>query len=100
MWSDDSGLFSLDPRVSEALNKAETHINEPEYCFVDLRTWLEHVLNFIERKHSIPKALKTDYDAKKEGPNQYRINRLSACGVSISEEQLKLLHDIRVISNI
>jgi hypothetical protein len=85
-------LSSLHPQLANLGNAAET-ASRPETTLIDLRNYLDYALIFLEGQHNIPKV--------ENGGDKllYRIDRLRDYGVSVSDEMLEALHDVRMYGN-
>jgi hypothetical protein len=104
-----SGSFAdlrvLSENLANTGNEAEELRNTPRACLAKLRDWLEHLLEFLEDRHKIPRATPADLkgkgkDGKDKGENEYRIDRLlSHDDVNIGGSEIGLLHKIRQASN-
>ena len=90
-------LSSLDRNLSKKGIEAESLVQTPEYCFVALRGFIGYVLQFLEKKHSVPPPQASDL--KNLGQDEFRINRLSKWGVQLTELELSALHNIRFYGN-
>ena len=96
-----ANLSSLQEDLAKVANDAEDVVDKPKYCLLELRNWLECILSFLERRHSIPPLpSQTELASLRQGPNQYRINRLPEYLQSrISDVEIGLLHKIRESGN-
>lgn len=92
-------LLAIDPDVAKKGNEAEAFVSkDPEYSLFLLRAWLEYLLTFLEKYHSAPESSSLAI-SQAQGKNEFRINRLPALGIKISETELEALHYIRIDSN-
>lgn len=90
-------LTSIEPAIAKKGNEAEEFLGKPEYCLLALRGWLEELLLYLERRHSIRDEVPAEA-RQGEGENNFRINRLRDRGV-ISEDVAEELHHVRRDSN-